>query len=168
MRGVFLLCSPLQILRQGFSLNLVTLMELGWLASEFSGFFLLCLSSAETANTGHHAWLSMWVQGIRTQAPMPAHHSALPMEHLPSLPLPVIELRCEMTHCKFLFHENILGYLGRMVIKRKCGRQEWVGLGGDTTTATLLIPAVKKRGTRTVAFASFSACRPSLGTGTEP
>ena len=96
--GVFLHCSPLQILRQGFSLNLETLMELGWLASEFSGFFLLCLSSVETANTGHHAWLSMWVQEIRTQAPMPAHHSALPMDHLPRLPLPVIELRCEMTH----------------------------------------------------------------------
>lgn len=90
MLGVFLHCSPLQILRQGFSLNMGSLIELGWLTSEFSGFFLLCFSSAETANTGHHVWLSMWVQGIRSEVPMPAHHSTLRMDHLPSLPLPVM------------------------------------------------------------------------------
>lgn len=43
-----------------------------------------------------------------------------------------------------------------------------VGLGGDTRTATLLIPAIKKRGTQFVAFATLSACQLSLGTGTEP
>lgn len=43
-----------------------------------------------------------------------------------------------------------------------------VGLGGDTRTATLLIPAIKKRGTQSVAFATLSACQLSLGTGTEP
>lgn len=86
--------------------------------------------------------LLMWVQGIRTRVPALAHHRTLPQGPPPYSPISLYNSQTLDDLLKLLSYEKVLGYLGRMVIKRKCGREEWggVGFGGDIKTVTLLFP----------------------------